>query len=531
MITCWTRWCLAQRPYNADMGPLLYAAVQVKSLEAQLAREHTLSATTLMQRAGDALLRCIRANWPEARRILVVVGPGNNGGDGYVLAQRLAHCPNVAVTVIALEPPRSVEAIAQAEASREIAGEALAWQPGDSLPPADLIVDALFGAGLSRPLDADSRALVDRINGHGAPVLAVDVPSGMHADTGSDDGCVVRATRTLTLLARKRGLHTGGGVENAGAVAFDDLGTGTAIDAIERTSSAYRAVTDAAIDFGSPDITPVHSHARLLDMGDLTSLLPPRRRSAHKGDHGHALIIGGEAGMTGAARLSGYAALRTGAGWVSVATRDAHAGMLGLAHPELMAHGVEEPGALSPLLARAHALAIGPGLGQSDWARGLFDAAVAAPMPRVLDADALNLLAIAPRQLDATVVLTPHPGEAARLLGRTTRAIERDRFASARELAMRFGSVIVLKGAGTLIDDGRRCVVCPYGNPGMASAGMGDALTGIIVAFMAQRFDAWNAAVAGVLAHALAGDLAARAGERGLLASDVIDALPRVVNP
>lgn len=510
---------------------MLHTAAQVRAIEERLARDHDLPASTLMDRAGDALLRCVRTNWPESRRIVVIAGSGNNGGDGYALAQRLARIAAIDVSIVALAEARASEARLQVEGWRSMGRAVRDWQPGEELPTADLLVDALFGIGLSRPLGADALALIAAINRHEAPVLSVDVPSGLQADTGSDAGSLVRATRTLCLLARKRGLHTGRALDAAGTIAFDDLGANALVDATAGRLST-RAHDESSTREPEP-ATPEHdtTSCGLLDARDLRRWLPPRRRGAHKGDHGHVLVIGGDSGMVGAARIAGHAALRSGAGRVSIATRDAHAGLLGLAHPELMTHGVEDAGALGPLLARVDALAIGPGLGQGGWARTLLDAALAISLPTVLDADALNLLAQSPHRLGANIVLTPHPGEAARLLDTSIAAIERDRFASARELSTRFGCIVVLKGAGTIVDDGRQCVVCPYGNPGMASGGMGDALTGIIVAFMAQRLDTWDAAVAGVLAHALAGDVAALAGERGLTASDLIDALHTVVNP
>jgi len=253
--------------------------------------------------------------------------------------------------------------------------------------------------------------------------------------------------------------------------------------------------------------------------------------TANKGNYGHVLVIGGGQGMAGAVHLAGAAALRAGAGLVSVATHAEHVGALNAGRPELMAHGVDGPQALRPLLERADTLALGPGLGQSAWSHALWLTALDARKPLVLDADGLNLLAKEPRRFTAPTVLTPHPGEAARLLGRSVEAVERDRFAAARELAARFDAVVVLKGAGSLVaDPNGRLDVCPWGNPGMASGGMGDLLTGIVAAMLAQGCDAWQAARLGVGLHARAGDLAACEGERGLLASDLLLPLRRLGN-
>jgi NAD(P)H-hydrate epimerase len=270
---------------------------------------------------------------------------------------------------------------------------------------------------------------------------------------------------------------------------------------------------------------------RILGDAELRAALPARAAGAHKGYYGHVLVIGGDHGYAGAARLAGEAALRGGSGLVSVATRPGHVGALVGARPELMAHGVDDASALQPLLARASVLAIGPGLGRGDWARELLPAALDSAKPLVLDADALNLLAGEPRRLD-DAVLTPHPGEAARLLGTDTASVQRDRYAAALAIASRYGAVTVLKGAGTIVADAAGQVsVCPIANPGLASGGSGDVLCGVIAALRAQGLDARRAAEIGVFAHARAGLIAARGGARGTLAGDVSAALRAVLNP
>lgn len=482
--------------------PLLHAAA-VRALEARLAGTQRLPPAALMQRAGAALLAQLRCHWPQAQRVLVLAGPGNNGGDGYVLA-RLLRERGVAVTLLATGSPRAQEAAAAAREWQEAGGETTLWDDTTPLPEVDLIVDALFGIGLAREPDAAATALIEAVNAAPAPVLSVDLPSGLDSDSGHAPGVVVRATRTLCLLARKRGLYTGAARDVAGVVAFDDL-----------------AAPHGQID----------TDTWLLDRADLATRLPQRRPGTHKGEQGHVLVIGGDSGMSGAVRLAGFAALRAGAGRVSVGSRREHAAIIAAGRPELMVHGVEDAAALAPWLHRADVLAIGPGLGQGEWSQCLFDAALATDMPAVIDADALNLLARQPRVLGGQRIITPHPGEAARLLGVRTTHVEADRYAAARELARRHACIAVLKGAGTLVDDGACTWVCPFGNPGMASAGMGDALTGIIAALLAQGLSAPDAACAGVLAHALAGDCAAADQPRGLLATDLVDHLRAVLNP
>ncbi|MFB9068553.1 NAD(P)H-hydrate dehydratase [Pseudofulvimonas gallinarii] len=484
------------------MNLSLYTAAEVRALERRLADEG-LPPSVLMQRAGAAIAAQVHSQWPQARRVLVLAGGGNNGGDGYVSA-RLLRERGIEVTVIATAEAKAPEAAEAAAAWRAAGGQVRRWRSQAPLPEADLVVDALLGIGLARALDGDLAALVGVVNRSAVPVLSVDLPSGLDADSGHAPGAVIAATRTLCLLARKRGLHTGRARDVTGVVAFDGLGVEGPQDG------------DAA---------------RLLDPADLSRLLPPRRPGTHKGEQGHVLVLGGDSGMSGAVRLAGQAALRAGAGWVSIGSRSAHVSTIASGQPELMVHGIDATDALEPVLRRADVLAPGPGLGQGAWSRALFEAALAADRPMVIDADALNLLAQAPRKLSHTCILTPHPGEAARLLESSVRDIESDRYATARALADRYACTVVLKGAGTLVDDGRRVRVCPFGNPGMASAGMGDALTGTIAALLAQGLAAFDAACAGVLAHALAGDRAAAASPRGLLASDLIAQLREVVNP
>ncbi|MFP4160471.1 MAG: NAD(P)H-hydrate dehydratase, partial [Ectothiorhodospira sp.] len=321
-------------------------------------------------------------------------------------------------------------------------------------------------------------------------------------------GRAVRARATVTFIGLKRGLFTGEGREYGGQVHFDDLAVPAAVYG-GMAPTAHRA-----------------------DAGGLQHL-PRRRRGAHKGDFGHVLVVGGAPGMPGAVRMAAEAAARVGAGLVSVATHAGHAALIPLARPEVMAHGVTVPGDLDPLLERATVVAVGPGLGQGDWGRALLERVLAWEGPRVLDADALNLLAGAP-QRRGDWVLTPHPGEAGRLLGWSTARVQADRPAAAAALQTRYGGVCVLKGSGTLVHDGHGLTVCTGGNPGMASGGMGDVLTGVLAGAMAQGLadTPGETAVLGVCAHARAADAAAgEGGERGLLASDLFPCLRGVMNP
>ena len=373
----------------------------------------------------------------------------------------------------------------------------------ETLPDADVYVDALFGSGLNRAPAGDAARLITAVNAQSRPVLALDVPSGLDSDLGVAFEPCLRATATVCFVGWKRGLFTANGPDQCG----------------ERSL--------ATLDVPSH----VHAHAEADAMLLTPQTLPPRPRDSHKGRYGHVLAIGGDLGAGGAVRMCGEAAARVGAGLVSIATREANVGPVLGGRPELMPHGVHVPRNLEALLARASVLAIGPGLGQDDWGQGLWYAGLDAGKPTVLDADGLNLLAGGRRALPERVVLTPHPGEAGRLLETTTAEVQADRFAAVRKLAQKFSAVVVLKGAGSLIADANgRTAVCPWGNPGMASGGMGDVLTGVIAGLLAQGLGTWEAACLGVGLHARAGDLAARAGERGLLASDLFPYLRALVN-
>lgn len=487
----------------------LYTAAQIRALDRCAIETHGISGYELMCRAGRALFEQLRARWPDARRVLVLCGAGQNAGDGYVVA-RLLREAEFAVRVVRLTDPAALKGDARtaADAWRDAGGEAEPF--AGRLPvEAELLVDALLGTGLNRPLEGDWRVAVEAINGAGLPVLAVDVPSGLDADRGVVMGAAVEADCTLTFIGRKRGLYTAAGLQHSGAVVFDDL------------------------DVPAGIYTAVPAETVLMAAAPLGCLARPRRRDAHKGDCGHVLVIGGDSGMGGAVRLAAEAAARSGAGLVSVATRAAHAATISAARPELMCHGVETAAALGPLIARADVAVVGPGLGRGRWAQALLARLLDTRLPLVVDADALNLLAREP-QPRGDWVITPHPGEAARLLGYDSRGVQADRFAAVRELARRYGAVAVLKGAGTLVADPAAdtpIAVCARGNPGMASGGMGDALGGVIGALIAQGLAPLAAAGAGVWVHAGAADRAAAGlGERGLLAGDLMEQLPRELN-
>ena len=488
----------------------LYSGAQVRELDRRAIEEHGIPGYTLMQRAARAAFEVLREHWPQARRVAICCGPGNNGGDGYEIA-RLARAAGLQVRVFEVGRPATVgDAVRARAAWQEDGGEVQAFDPQDrsGLGEAEVIVDAIFGIGITRDVSGAARSAIEAINARGRVqrVLAIDLPSGLDADTGQIHGVAVRADVSLSFIGRKLGAYTGEGPDCVGLRCHDALG-----------------VPESLID--SSD-----ARAELLDRSELQRTLPPRARSAHKGRHGHVLIVGGDEGMAGAALLAARGALRAGAGLVSLATRPTHAVVLTAAQPEIMARGIESACALDAPIGRASVIAVGPGLGLGDWSLALLERVLACDKPVVLDADALNLLARQPRALSSSAILTPHPAEAARLLGVTTAAVQADRLAAAETLQARYGATIVLKGAGSIVV-GQRRAVCPYGNPGMGVGGSGDVLTGVIAALLAQGLSAESAARCGVMAHALGGDAAAGKGERGLLPSDLIAALRGVLNP
>lgn len=484
----------------------LYRAEQVRELDRTAIEDQGIPGSELMERAGRAAYDLLRQRWPDARDITLVCGIGNNGGDGYVVA-RHAKEEGLGVSILQFGDAQRLQgdALTMATRYREAGGSV---EPFRDLPGrTDLIVDAILGTGLERDVTGYWARAIDAINEHTAPVLAIDIPSGLHSDLGRILGTAIRAEATISFIGLKQGMFTGAGPDCCGEIRFD-------------------ALQVPAVVYSGQVLS-----ARRLDWSKLCGLLGRRPRTANKGTFGHVLVVGGAPGFSGAARLAGEGALRTGAGLVTLATHPRHAAYLNLTRPELMCAGVEGPVELEPFLERATVVAVGPGLGKGPWGRQLLGWVRGSGHPLVVDADALNLLAESPTHHE-NWVLTPHPGEAARLLGTDTGAVQADRFDSVRRLQERFGGVAVLKGAGTLIYGAshKPLGVCSGGNPGMATGGTGDVLTGMIAALIAQGLDLEDAACAGVCLHAAAGDAAAAAGERGLLASDLLAHIRPLVN-
>ncbi|WP_392884970.1 NAD(P)H-hydrate dehydratase [Pseudomonas migulae] len=485
-----------------DLPDALYSAAQVRAFDASLIAAGT-PGFELMQRAARATWRALVRQWPTANELTVVAGHGNNAGDGYLVAV-LARRAGWHVRVLAAGDPQQLQGDARsahAEALSE--GVAIqAWSAQSELR--GVVLDALLGTGLTGEVREPYASVISAINATGLPVAAVDIPSGLCADTGRVLGVAVRADLTVTFIGLKLGLFTGEAADFVGELVFNDL------------QASPEALSEVAIS------------ARRLSAGNLPRPAS-RAPTAHKGRFGHVLLIGGDHGFGGAILLSAQSALRSGAGMVSVATRCEHVPAALARIPEAMVLGTSSANQLMGLLQKVSVLVVGPGLGQAAWGRSLLSAAANAPLPQVWDADALNLLASQHVKLPDGCVITPHPGEAARLLGLSTADVQADRPAAAHALSKKYRAVVILKGAGSLVasPDGR-LAVCHQGHPAMAAAGLGDVLAGLVGALLAQGMEAFDAACLAVWLHANAGAQQGKSG-RGLAASDLIPAIRQLL--
>lgn len=489
----------------------VYRTAAIRAVEAAALRD----GAPLMARAGlaaAALARELLRNQSAGttHRVLLVAGPGNNGGDAFEAAVHLKQAGLAVSMVFAGEKSKLPADALRAFEKWEAAGGSFSTDiPDISQLQWDLIIDGLFGIGLTRPVTGPHAALIEQINtlaASGVRLLALDVPSGIHSDTGAVMGVTVRATHTLTFIARKPGLLTLDGPDHCGALHCDELG----IDAAALCAPDGFVITEAIL-----------------------AAAPRRPRNFHKGMAGEVGVIGGTDGMVGAALLSARAALNSGAGKVFTGLLADPAPAVDLQQPELMMRTPEQT------LAESSVLLVGPGMGTGSHAKTILRKALAADKPLVLDADALNLigadasLAAMTAQRTAATIMTPHPAEAARLLGITTTDVQRDRITAATTLAKRCNSIIVLKGNGSLIADMHGgWWINPSGNPGMASAGMGDVLGGLLASLIAQRVEPLAATQLATWLHGAAGDELAAAGHGpiGITASDVITQVRIMLN-
>jgi hydroxyethylthiazole kinase-like uncharacterized protein yjeF len=484
----------------------IYQTQQIREFEQLVEERFGITSQVLMQRAGKAAFDYLMRRWPQAQKLDVFCGGGNNGGDGYVLAHIAAE-RGLKVSIWQVGSQENTQVAAQ-EALEQCRKANLPINPFNSkidLQHTDVIIDAICGIGLHKNLRSDVISAIEKMQQADVPIFALDIPSGVDADTGQVMGGAVHASATMTFVGLKIGLMTGSGAAYTGELVSNDL------------------------QLPAELFTYVEPVAKKVHLSTYSHFLKARLRDWHKGLAGHVLVVGGELGFSGAPMMAAQAALRAGAGLVSVATHVEHIQMN--AHcPEVMCHGVTSAEQLNPLIERADVVVIGPGLGQTDWSKALWQHISNADKPLLVDGDGLNLLA-AESKLNDNWVLTPHPGEAARLLQTTTQAIQKNRLDAIKAIQKKFGGVCVLKGVGSLIlAPNALPALCDKGNPGMATAGMGDILSGVIGALMAQGIPPGDAAKLGVCVHAIAGDQAAKDGERGMMATDLLMYIRRLVN-
>lgn len=484
----------------AKLKMFLYSSEKVYQLD-QLAMTHDRhSSEQLMTRAGDAVWGSLLQHFSRLRNITVFAGAGNNGGDAFCIAcLALQQRINVHLFFVG-------ERERQSEASKfftkrflDAGGVILDWS--GNLPDSDVIIDGLLGIGIQRELDSRWQNLVQEINSSDAYRVAIDIPSGLNADTGVPMPCAVKADLTVSFIGRKQGCYLADGPDYCGKRVFDDLGL---------SSHIYQQV--------DPDIEV---------LSDQSVSLPVRRQNSYKNQFGHVLVIGGARNMSGACRLAGLAALRTGAGLVSICVHSDNYSSSAASSPDLMVYNWNE---LDEALERASTVVIGPGLGSSMQAKELMTQVQGVDMPMVIDADALQpefLSALTTRR----AVITPHPGEAARLIRSSSREIQKDRLMMLNQLCNQWPCVTVLKGAGTLIGaSDQPASLCRYGHAGMAVAGMGDVLSGIIAGLIAQGVNPLHAARLAVMIHARAAEMYSNTSHPySLIAGDVVELIGSVL--
>ena len=490
----------------------LYSAESSRAIDYDAIHHANLPGILLMKRAGLFAFQTLELQWPKAKKLYIVCGIGNNGGDGFIVAQyALLSGYKVQVAIIGETHKIRGDALLALQELQQL-GLTTEQFSTQSLSEADVIIDALFGTGLNQTVQGEHQQAILQINSSQKSVLALDIPSGLEADTGSILGTAINAQHTCSFISQKLALYTHQGQETAGKIHFSPL-----------------FIPEELYD---KQIAVAQNHPLKFWLNKL----PERLASRHKGVSGTVCLTGGNKTMMGAIQLAGLASLKTGAGLVKIITHPEHGIAITQAIPEVMCYPAEQ---LIKQASLANVIGIGPGLGLDHWGQQLFNETMDLPLAKVIDADALKLLANlqhsdrnaqnhAPK--NNNWVLTPHPGEAAQLLDTTTETIQQDRPKAIKQLQQKYGGVIVLKGNGTLIYDGKNMEICLAGNPGMAVGGMGDVLTGTIATFIAQGLSLRDAACLGVALHAHAGDvLANQGGQPGLLPSEVATVMSQLL--
>lgn len=503
---------------ESDSAVPLFSAAQIRQIELDYANHSQIKTYQLMQAAGAAVYQAIKQYWPNRKNMLILAGKGNNAGDGFVLAQ-LAAKDGFKVTLCHLAMPEQLkgDALIAYENINFTSITLIDWQ-SLKLDNYDLIVDAMLGTGIQGELKALYLQVVQAVNNYQSAKLAIDIPSGVNADTGYASTNSFKADVTVTFIGHKRGLYTGNAANYRGEVKLFNLGVENYLSHAAQT----------------------HCHAH--NWQSVKHWLKPRSMDAHKGNFGHCHIIGGASGMSGAVILAASAAARSGCGWVS-ASMQQNASILLSHQPEIMAKNIDATAVNQRLqqLNKVNCLILGPGMDNKAWSDEIMRQLISRQsqqqnqknLAKVWDAGALNWLAENPN-FDEQRILTPHPGEAARLLAISVDQVNQDRFAASLAISRKYSGICVLKGSGTIISNAAgEQIVCAVGNPGMASAGMGDLLAGIIGALVAQGFNLMDASVLGVCIHGEAAERAATQDNhyRGLLASDLLDHLPALLNP
>jgi NAD(P)H-hydrate epimerase len=501
----------------------LYTAKQVRELDRIAIDEYGVDGFQLMQKAALFTFHTLVKKWPKCKNIHVICGSGNNAGDGYILAG-IAINRGFNVNLHYLSNPEKLKNDALL-AYKFCQKANVSCQPftsdtwltftnnkitdKSSTNKKFIIIDALLGTGLHSEVTGQYKQAIKLCNESNSPILSIDIPSGLSADTGNPLGIAIQASCTATFIGLKQGMFTASGRNYCGEIAYDDL-----------------SITDDVF-------TKVSTNCIKLNLSACLKTLIPRAMDAHKGLYGHVLVIGGDHGYGGAILMAAQAAARMGAGLVSVATQTEHVSAMLSRQPEVMVRAIANKAQLLPLITLANTLIVGPGLGQSDWSKTMLQCALTSKKTVVIDADALTLISNNPTWLThSNIILTPHPGEAARLLNIPKSLVQEDRFKSVQAIQTKWGGSVLLKGSGSLIShkDGP-IKLCPYGNPGMATGGMGDVLSGILGGLIAQGLSKEDALDLAVCLHASAADIAAKqSGQRGLLATDLIPITRSLLN-
>jgi NAD(P)H-hydrate epimerase len=490
---------------KAELPTALFSAAQVRAMDKQAIGESRSRGFELMNLAGEYAFECLQVHWPREQCVTVFCGGGNNGGDGYIVAG-LAAKAGYRVTLYALASPEDLAGDA-AKALKFSIEQGVKPQTyyADNSSIEGIVVDALLGIGTHGNVRGSYRDAIVQINNAARPVISIDLPSGVCANTGAVLGIAVKADLTVSFIGLKQGLLTSDACECVGRLVFTDLG-----------------ITPSIVSSQQPSCVRLHFDA---------PMLPRRQQNSHKGSFGQALVVGGDLGFGGAGIMAAESALLCGAGVVSLATREQHVSASLARRPELMVRGVQSALDLGPMFENSKVVVVGPGVGQSDWSREILGACLETKIPLVVDADGLNLLAggYAEYRNTREWILTPHPGEAARMLGVSTAQVQSDRFAAAKALQEAYGGVIVLKGAGTIIASKSSLSLCSAGSPAMATPGMGDVLSGIIGSLLAQGFSSYESAQRGVWLHSTAADMTSRElGER-IFATDIYRTLRKLL--